>query len=455
MSSIHPNIKTEENKYSLDNINIISNINPTNIQNNKKNSLYIRPLSVIEKNDERINKLIRSSFEDPSQFFDIDTKVQIGKRIRLQKMDLLNQKDKHRGSYSIRSPIKKVNLSTKISITDTSKSLQAIKEKPNPKSLMLNKEIIDNNNLKKIFENYKNKIYTNKNLRKNESSFSRSVKDINKSCSINNKSKLNTINLNEEFPFDLYNSLNYQNKRINDELNYFNRIKNTSKKLSKKSNKKEDDLLFNKVDLFKYKKEILSGFNKEKIPEKFVWNISLRRPINFKGKIEYPVNINSEKNPFWGLLVERYPNQKEFSVKPGYNLNQKEFMQFSRDINDSNKKTNSVNNIKNLDDLKVVGNNLLDIEYEREMKSKGRKILHKAFVENGKAILNQDINDIFGEKTLYKNYENDNKNKYNYIDYLKGNKPEKSIWINSFSEKNDNNNNSFVYNNFQTIPSKI
>jgi hypothetical protein len=152
--------------------------------------------------------------------------------------------------------------------------------------------------------------------------------------------------------------------------------------------------------------------------------------------------------------VERYPNQKELAVKPGYNLNQKEFPQFSRDINCVNKKINSVNNIKSLDDLKVVGNNLLDVEYQREMNTKGRKIIHKAFVENGKVILNQDINNIFGEKTLYKNYQNNSKNKYNNIDYLKGNKSEKSIWINSFSEKIDNSN-SFVFNNFQTIPSKL
>ena len=86
------------------------------------------------------------------------------------------------------------------------------------------------------------------------------------------------------------------------------------------------------------------------------------------------------------------------------------------------------------------------------MSTKGRKILHKAFVENGKAVLNQDINTVFGEKTLYKNYENANKNVYDINDYVKGNKSSKNILINSFSDKNENN--SFLYNNFQTIPSK-
>ena len=210
--------------------------------------------------------------------------------------------------------------------------------------------------------------------------------------------------------------------------------------------------MFNKVDLFKYKKEILSKASKDKIPEKFIFNNSLRRPPNFKGKREFHINVNNDRNPFWGVMVERYPNLKELSVKPGYNLNQKEFLKFSRDMNNVNKNKDNVSCIKNLDDLNVVGNDLFDLEFKREMSTKGRKILHKAFVENGKAVLNQDINTVFGEKTLYKNYENANKNVYDINDYVKGNKSSKNILINSFSDKNENN--SFLYNNFQTIPSK-
>ena len=450
MSEFIPHIKTEENKTNSENINIISNNNPINTHSDKKICLYIRPISIIEKNDEKINNLIQSSFNDPDKFFSIDSPVQVGTRIKLQKLNLSPQKDKHRASHSVRLPQKKVNMSTKISVTDTSRSLYPIKEKQGSTSLMLNKEFIDNNNLKKIFENYKNQIYRNRNLRKNENSYSRSVKDINKSSSTYNNSK--TINDQAQFPYELYKSLNYQNKLINYDLDYSRRIKNISKILSKKSNKPESDLLFNKVDLFKYKKEILSKASKDKIPEKFIFNNSLRRPPNFKGKREFHINVNNDRNPFWGVMVERYPNLKELSVKPGYNLNQKEFLKFSRDMNNVNKNKDNVSCIKNLDDLNVVGNDLFDLEFKREMSTKGRKILHKAFVENGKAVLNQDINTVFGEKTLYKNYENANKNVYDINDYVKGNKSSKNILINSFSDKNENN--SFLYNNFQTIPSK-
>ena len=115
MSAINPNIKTEESKSSFDNINTISNINPINSQETIKNCLFIRPLSTFERNDKRLNNIIRSSFEDPSQFFAINSPVQIGTRIRLEKMDLLSSKDKNKKLYSIRTPTKKINISTKIS----------------------------------------------------------------------------------------------------------------------------------------------------------------------------------------------------------------------------------------------------------------------------------------------------------------------------------------------------
>lgn len=462
MSVIYKTIGTEDSKASQEKANLFPNNNQVNKQPTQNKCLYIRPISSIEKNDEKIHNLIFSSFNDPAYFFSKDSPVQIGTRIHLKNMDLLSQKDKHKNTYSLKSPVKKVNISTRNTVTDVSKSLYTIKEKQDKqsnKSLMQNREIIDNNSLKSIFDGYKDKINKNRNLRKNENSFSRSVKDASKSIIYTERaiSKIKTRRTSnekeEEFPFDLYRSLNYQNSRIRKELNYYKQNKNLSRILSKKTNKNENDLLFNKVDLFKYKKEILQGINKEKLPEKFQWNISLRVPNNFKGKRDYSINVNNDRNPFWGVMVVN--DQKELSVKPGYNLNQKEFLKFSKDIKLGNlSNDNNVKGIKNLDDLNVVGNNLLELEYKREMSTKGRKILHKAFIENGKAILNQDINDVFGEKTLYKNYENDNKQRYNnYLKYMKEIKNDKNIFKNSFYEKNDNN--SIINNNFQTIPSKM
>ena len=61
--------------------------------------------------------------------------------------------------------------------------------------------------------------------------------------------------------------------------------------------------------------------------------------------------------------------------------------------------------LKNLDEINVKGENLLNLEYNREMSSKRKKILHKAFLVNGKVVINTEINNTFGKETFYKNYE--------------------------------------------------
>ena len=39
------------------------------------------------------------------------------------------------------------------------------------------------------------------------------------------------------------------------------------------------------------------------------------------------------------------------------------------------------------------------------MNSKKKKILHKAFIDNGRIILSTEINRVFGKQTFYKNYD--------------------------------------------------
>ena len=58
-----------------------------------------------------------------------------------------------------------------------------------------------------------------------------------------------------------------------------------------------------------------------------------------------------------------------------------------------------------MEDLSIEGKNLYNIEYKREIiDSKNKKILHKVFVENGKAISSTDINNLYGNDTFYKDY---------------------------------------------------
>ena len=69
-------------------------------------------------------------------------------------------------------------------------------------------------------------------------------------------------------------------------------------------------------------------------------------------------------------------------------------------------------NLENIDTLSVKGQNLFNIEYNREINNNNnnnKKKLHKTFVDKGgKVILKTDINNIFGESTFYENYNNTN-----------------------------------------------
>ena len=203
------------------------------------------------------------------------------------------------------------------------------------------------------------------------------------------------------------------NKNIRDR-----KAKNISKYLSRKLHKNESDLLINGVHLYRFKKEILDNDedeknNKKKITEQsssFRWISSLRRYNNFYGRKESYLNVGSENNPLWSIVVERYPVMKEISVKAGYNLNSKNFRDFKKRRNLSSLNYEKLENFENLDKVNIKGKKLFNVEYNREMSNNNNKILHKVFVDNGKVILYKDVNNLFGHKTIYKDYNNSRNN---------------------------------------------
>ena len=438
-----PNLKLEE----ISNTNIDTNNNNLNNINNFKtisnNSLFTRKINKEEISKGEIINLIHKSFNDPEYYFSEESPVNVGSKIKLKKIDLFAPKEGRRYS-NLKTAQKKVNVSSsKASITEQNKSTSFGKQKQiNTLNIDKKYELIDNIGLKNIFEKFKENKRSQKNLKDVEMSISRSINNLNRSKNdANNSNNRNNSEINNLYSFDLFKSLKYQNKQINANKKREKKVIKLSKYLSKKLNKDENDLLLNKVDLFKYKKEILNGINDDNSPKeekfgKFQWNMNLRRYNEFIGSRQLHVNVNSERNPFWGIIVDRYPDYKERAVKPGYNLDQKEFKKFAQNQNiTKNKKY--VNKVKNLDDLNVNGSNLLDLEFKREMSSKGRKILHKVFVENGKMVFDKDINDVFGEETIYKNYGNKNINTYNNDNNLI--KSEDNNFLYKYNKKGKNN----------------
>ena len=381
--------------------------------------LYVRRLRDLEKSSGNIGKQIYDSFNDPSQYF--ITPVQVGRNIEIKNFDSIPKRRLTRKNDSAK--IKKSSTRNDLSVND--KSNITIKTNLNKQQLQNNNfqsnnyELIDNIALKNIFDSFRKDISSKQN--------NRNLYDDNNSKSFNQ-------NIQQNLPIVVTRSLNYQNKILNIKNINDKDVKKMAHFISKKINKSEKDLMINKVDLYKYKKEVLNEIadkkSNEDNNEQNNWNINLRKPENFKGVRKSYVNISNEFHPFWKVVIQKSPNIRELAIRPDFDLNNKEFKKFTKNRN-IQKNIGKVKNLENLDCLSIKGKNLFDIEYKREMSTKGRKILHKVFVENGKIISEQDINNIFGDATLYKNYDNKKINQVNEEIY----------------ENNDENNHSFLKKN--------
>ena len=383
---------------------------------NQKQLLYVRKLNDNEKSIGDIEKEIYDSFNDPNKYFNSKSPIRIGKNIELKNIGII-EKQENRSSLT---RLKKNNNDFSVTEKSCIATKTALNKQNNNTNNKINNnhnyELVDNNILKNIFDSYRKdstKRYNNKNNSCENNYNNNSNNDLINSNSKNNINDSKSIdiideNLIKNLPINLSRSLSYQNKILNTRNTTDKEIKKMSHFISKKINSDEKDLMINKVDLYKYKKEILNEISNdnhyEDIYGKFRWNINLRRPENFHGIRMSYVNINNDRNPFWKVVVDKYPNDKELAIKPNFNLNNKEFIKFAN-TKGIKKSLGKIKNLKSLDGLSIKGSNLLDFEYKREMSCKGKKILHKVFVENGKVILDQDINNVFGDETLYKSYD--------------------------------------------------
>ena len=166
----------------------------------------------------------------------------------------------------------------------------------------------------------------------------------------------------------------------------------------------------NKIDLYRFKKEVINEIeNRKPLDERygrFKWNISLRKPDYFKGVRDSYINLKGERfNPFWSIVIERSPKLKNLSIIPRHGNKRNNLYESKNRSLNAIYTTPSFKTIENLEDLTVDGKNLYKLEYKREITdSKERKILHKVFIENGKAITHNEINNLFGHDTFYKNY---------------------------------------------------
>ena len=384
-------------------------------------SYIVRKLKQKEKSNDLISKEIDEYMNLPDKFFSPLSPVTIGKKIKLIDMKKIGiepaVQKKLAGSNKRMSMYRKSlnfnnNNLDSLSRNSVAGNYLAYKDKQQANSEKY--EIIDNEQLKRIFNGFKtNKIPVNVNkrnfIKKNESNQIKSV--------LNQNHKIKKKYLKrKDIPLDIAKSLTYQNNKLRIRQNLDNTIKNISKHISELLNKNENELLINRIDDYCFKKELLKEIDYNKpLDEKYgiyKWNISLRRPNNFEGVRNSYINLTREKNPFWGIIIERYPKIKELKIRPGTLMKNKKYFEKLQKAHFPYINNRDYKNLENLDSIKIQGENLYNIEYNREINNnKTKKLLHKTFVDsNGKIFLKTEINNIFGEKTFCENYHSNHSN---------------------------------------------
>lgn len=153
-----------------------------------------------------------------------------------------------------------------------------------------------------------------------------------------------------------------------------------------KTEKNDDDLMINSGNnyfLLNESKKLMSMNNKPKFYRTNAihnWQMSLRRPRNFKGTRTEYMNVESEKNPVWLLVKETNPEVHEKIINPNVPL-KKEIAKYTKEIipKDSlgtyDKIENFLSSSNGFNNLCVVGRKLIDVEEECAKLLKGKKRL--------------------------------------------------------------------------------
>ena len=266
--------------------------------------LSVRKMNRDEKDNKDINKQINEYFFSPEKYFQKNSHVTVGKKIYLMDMNdpRLRRMNKLKTEKKMATNLFN-NLSHLNNVMTLNKNENALlnssifKGKKNPYLEMNSKfEIIDNKRLKMIFDSYKIKsqkdysINDKNELGLNETYFSQKKNNDN----VINR-YMNSYSSMDNMPKDIRQCLLIQNKRLNSQkLSEKNAIR-MSRFLSKKINKPQNNLLLNRIDSFRFKKEVLNEMEFDKpIEEQYGknnWNISLRRPEHFRGVRDSYINL--------------------------------------------------------------------------------------------------------------------------------------------------------------------
>ena len=305
------------------------------------------------------------------------------------------------GDTSLNSYNNNLNL-YKRSTTLSSRKMNRIMQNPDS-SNNSKKNIIDNNDLKRLYNDIRNRINNYKNKKKLKKKFYIEIPLNIRNCLYKQEKLFKKIKKEKN------------NKKLNEE-----NIKLRTKNLD------INDFLINKSSSYNKKNleiQILDkNMTKENKYRNNLWNITLRNYAQ-NGKYEKLgyLNIGNNYEPRYtffnmnhNLVYFNKPSSlKAESVKN--NKNNKDIF-FRMDDNLYSLKTKqNLNYLNNIQNLEVNGQNLLNFEESRERKIKGNKIMHKN--EYLEYLLNKKINKGKGPDELYE--EKIYAENYNGLDFMK------------------------------------
>lgn len=388
----------------------------------KKNKYFI----LIKNKEECTARDLKEYFEDPNKYLQRNSKFIIGdyylnkhKQHKLNKkqnftLDKLSYKNKYENSNNSTNELfDKIEQKITLNKANKNKSL-SIKTKRCISAFNSKRNFIKNDsNNQKPKINYYNKIskflksrnsmtpkYT---LKTNISSSPvnsihyeyktpKEILDIfrkyNQKGNDNRKIKLITSKINE------YVSHNHiiQEKSLKIQEEEKKNLNNISKYLAQKCDKKEENLLLNKIENYNIKKQVVNYlYKKQLLSEKLgsnYWICDLRRDKN-SHKINYVITGRNNKEP-WEQIVDSGDWEIEYLGKPGE----------PKTINNGGepnlKNVKDYPDVKSLKDIKIEGKNLFEQEYNNFLSNidkKGKVIKYRLY-KDPQEKKNKSINEL-------------------------------------------------------------
>ena len=404
-------------------------------------SKYFKKKFIIKKyNDESDLIKVRESFSNPNEFLKKQKKMMVGHIS--SKFLKYKQSLKKSSSFSHSLYFSPLNNAQKIQ--------EKLKNNfyPKAKSLILNSDIKNNTNGKTKYiknDSCKNNFNSKSNTylnhldnydEKYNSNYHYKIKSMGNIIKIYKKYKyieeknrekktcfiFGDKNLSSEIKKEIGKNLSGQEKALLHQENCKNSSQIISKNISKRIKRNEKDLLYNKIEIYRLKRQLADIIEKSKsIRDKFGnnhWMVSLRRPkISKEIRFLYS-NITNKYNLSPDLIIDRGDKEFEFISDPSLQ-NNKEYKDILKTIKNLNKIYKfQIPDTEKVLDIEVKGKNILhkelndfkDINNDKFRLFKDPSELNKKNMDNITCKESFDIKYRIQRSRAYTNYENKNKN---------------------------------------------